>query len=170
MSVLKGNEIEFLSHSPAQTRRFGRYLATLLEPGDVVLLYGTLGAGKTHFAQGIAQGLGIEGSVRSPTFTLVNEYEEGRVPLYHIDLYRLGGEAELATVGLDEYFEGHGIVVVEWPERGRQWLPVDALHLLLTATDDERRSVRMAATGPRSETLLRRFKGHLSSAGENQPA
>lgn len=160
MSVLKGNEIEFFSHSPEQTRRFGAHLGCLVEPGDVVLLFGELGAGKTHVAQGIAQGLGITEPVRSPTFTLINEYEAGRIPLYHVDLYRLEGSRDIATVGLDEYFDADGVVVVEWPERGEGWLPEDALHLILRHVDPRRRLIRLDERGPRSAELLHAFKQH----------
>lgn len=160
MPVTKGHEIEFFSHSPAQTRRLGNHLGRLVEPGDVVLLYGDLGAGKTHFTQGIAQGLGITDTVRSPTFTLVNEYEEGRIPLYHVDLYRLDSDAAIATIGLDEYFDAGGVVVVEWPEKGRAWLPAEALHINLRTVGDLRRAFHLHATGPRAEALLHAYKSH----------
>lgn len=158
MSVMKGNALAFFSYSPEQTRRFGMHLGMLVAPGDVVLLHGDLGAGKTHFTQGIAEGLGITEVVRSPTFTLVNEYHEGRLPLYHIDLYRLEGDEEIATIGLDEYLDGDGVVVVEWPEKGENWLPREAFHLYLTHVNDLRRSLRMEADGDRSEALLHAYK------------
>lgn len=164
MAVMKGNTLDFFSNSPTQTRRFGANLGGLAQPGDVVLLHGDLGAGKTHFAQGIAEGLGITDPVRSPTFTLVNEYEEGRVPLYHIDLYRLEGDEEIATVGIEEYFDADGLVVVEWPEKGAHWLPSDALHLFLGHIDERRRSLRMNTGGPRSEQLLRAYRAHVFAA------
>lgn len=158
MPVMKGNTLDFFSYSAPQTRRFGAHLGTLVQPGDAVLLYGEMGAGKTHFAQGIAQGLGITGPVRSPTFTLINEYHDGRIPLYHVDLYRLSGDDDLATVGLEEYFDADGVVVVEWPERGVDWLPTDALHIRLTHIDQRRRTLRMEAGSPRAEELLRDYK------------
>ena len=161
MAVMKGSALDFFSHSPAQTRRFGAHLGALVEPGDVVLLHGDLGAGKTHFAQGIAEGLGITEPVRSPTFTLINEYDEGRIPLYHIDLYRLEGDEDIATIGIEEYFDADGLVVVEWPEKGEHWLPEDALHLFLTHFDERRRSLRVEAGGPRAEALLRAYRAHV---------
>lgn len=164
MAVMKGNEIEFFSHSPTQTRRFGAHLGALVQPGDVVLLHGNLGAGKTHFAQGIAQGLGIEEVVRSPTFTLINEYEEGRIPLYHVDLYRLEGDADIASTGLEEYFDAGGVVVVEWPEKGVGWLPDDALRVSLRHVSDLRRALRLDAEGPRAEALLRTYKNQTFAA------
>ncbi|MDQ4074915.1 MAG: tRNA (adenosine(37)-N6)-threonylcarbamoyltransferase complex ATPase subunit type 1 TsaE [Chloroflexota bacterium] len=158
MSVIKGNAISFFSYSPAQTRRFGSRLGALVQPGDVILLRGDLGSGKTHFAQGIAQGLGVTEPVRSPTFTLINEYQEGRIPMYHIDLYRLEGDEEIATIGLEEYLDADGVVVVEWPEKGERWLPEDALHLYLEHVDDHSRSLTMDANSPRSEALLQAYK------------
>ena len=154
IAVMNRNQIEFVSNNPAQTGQYGIQLGTLVQSGDVILLYGDLGAGKTHFTQGIAKGLGILEPVRSPTFTLVNEYQEGRLPLYHIDLYRLAGDADIATIGLDEYFDEEGIVVVEWPEKGKAWLPADALHIHLNHLSDWQRTVQINASGPRSETLL----------------
>lgn len=168
MPVMKGNAIGFFSHSPAQTRRFGSHLGAIVQPGDVVLLHGALGAGKTHFAQGVAQGLGITEPVRSPTFTMINEYREGRIPLFHIDLYRLEGDADLATIGLDEYFDAGGVVVVEWPEKGHGWLPEDALHLYLSRVDEHRRSLRIDAEHPRSSELLRDYKQHAFSLPVNE--
>ncbi|MGB0388625.1 MAG: tRNA (adenosine(37)-N6)-threonylcarbamoyltransferase complex ATPase subunit type 1 TsaE [Ardenticatenaceae bacterium] len=156
-----GSEYDLVSHSPAQTRQIGIELGNLVQSGDVILLYGDLGAGKTNFTQGVAEGLGISGAVRSPTFTLVNEYQEGRVPLYHIDLYRLAGDADLATIGLDEYFDEEGIVVVEWPEKGPEWLPADALHIYLNHLSDWQRSLRIKASGVRAEALLRAYDAAL---------
>lgn len=165
MAVMRANEIEFFSYSPKQTRRFGRHLGLLLQPGDVILLHGDLGAGKTHFAQGIGLGLDIWEPVRSPTFTLVNEYEEARLPLYHMDLYRSAGDASLSTIGLDEYFDGEGVVVVEWPEKGADWLPSDALHIFLYHFAELRRRIRLETGGPRSKALLRAFQKHTFARG-----
>ncbi|MGH2543813.1 MAG: tRNA (adenosine(37)-N6)-threonylcarbamoyltransferase complex ATPase subunit type 1 TsaE [Ardenticatenaceae bacterium] len=164
MSVLKGNTLGFFSYGPAQTRRFGARLGGLVQPGDVILLYGDLGAGKTHFAQGIAQGLGIEESVRSPTFTLINEYHEGRIPLYHVDLYRVDGDEDIATLGLEDYFDTDGVVVVEWPEKGENWMPADALHIHLEHIDERRRAFTMDASQRHSEALLTAFKKHVFAA------
>ena len=107
----------FESASAEQTRALGAKLAAELKPGSVLLLSGDLGAGKTCFCAGLAQGLGCQDEVSSPTFTLINEYRGGRLPLAHIDLYRLEGAQAIQGLGLDEYFEGPGVSVVEWPER-----------------------------------------------------
>lgn len=103
--------------TPEETERWGERLGTLLLPGDIVLLEGLLGAGKTCLARGIARSLGVADPVTSPTFTLINEYEGTRAPVFHCDLYRLESEAELANLGLDEVFYDDGISIVEWPER-----------------------------------------------------
>ena len=100
-----------------ETMAFAQDFAQCLQAGDVIYLSGTLGAGKTVFARGLCRGLGYEGRVTSPTFTLVNVYEGGRLPVFHFDLYRLGGAADLDGIGYDEYFDAGGVCVVEWPER-----------------------------------------------------
>lgn len=154
--------IELETHSPEETRRLGAQLGAVVTAGDVILLNGTLGAGKTHFTQGIAQGLGITGAVRSPTFTLINEHDEGRVPLYHIDLYRTEGNADLVTIGLEDYFEGDGVVVIEWSAKGGAWIPADALQITITPLDDIHRHFQIEAHGSRAELLANTLKLHLT--------
>jgi tRNA threonylcarbamoyladenosine biosynthesis protein TsaE len=151
------------TYSPDETRALGALLGARALPGDVILLDGTLGAGKTHLAQGIARGLGIHGAVRSPTFTLVNEYRDGRIPLYHIDLYRTDGNADIATIGLDDYFEGDGVVVIEWSARGSAWLPTEALRITITPLDEQRRRFTLEAVGARTEVLLKDFVADVQS-------
>jgi tRNA threonylcarbamoyladenosine biosynthesis protein TsaE len=111
------------SHSPAETFAHGRALATTLRAGDVVALDGDLGAGKTHFVKGIAAGLGCEGDVTSPTFTLVHEYTGGRLPLFHFDFYRLESEDEVLRIGLDDYLGAGGALVIEWAGKFPALLP-----------------------------------------------
>jgi tRNA threonylcarbamoyl adenosine modification protein YjeE len=105
------------SHSVAETQRLGARLGALLEPGDVVLLHGDLGAGKTAFTQGIAAGMGVTTTVNSPTFTILKEYF-GRLPLFHFDLYRIESPEEVQTLGFEDYFDSDGVSVIEWAERG----------------------------------------------------
>jgi len=113
----------FLSHSENYTRSLGVALAKLLKNGDVVSLTGPLGAGKTCFIKGLADGLGIDSNqVSSPSYTIVNEYH-GQQDLFHFDLYRLEGEAELNNVGWDDYLTREGIIAVEWGEKAGQLLP-----------------------------------------------
>jgi tRNA threonylcarbamoyladenosine biosynthesis protein TsaE len=134
-----------ITHSEQETAAVGRDLAAHLQPGDVVLLYGDLGAGKTAFVRGLAEGLGIDpADVSSPTFTIVQEYRGGRVPLLHVDLYRLEPK-EVADLGLDELGE-HAVVAVEWAER----LPSGvgpSISVRITRTEDEARKVTLSYPG-----------------------
>lgn len=107
--------MEYITHSETETEAFGEKLAQRLRPGDIVALYGDLGAGKTAFVRGMARGLKSPNRVTSPTFTIVNEYE-GEIPLFHFDMYRLGGADELFGIGWDDYLARGGICVVEWSE------------------------------------------------------
>lgn len=127
------------------TMDVGAALAEALTPGTVVALYGDLGAGKTHFVKGIAAGLGLSPeTVRSPTFTLLHVYDDGRLPLYHVDAYRVGDPAELVEMGYEEYVYGDGVCVVEWPARIDALLPDDAVRLRLThVSPTERRIERV---------------------------
>ena len=104
------------SDSPAATRLIGEKLARQLRPGDVLLLLGDLGAGKSELTRGIARGLGVTSTVASPSFTILNVYDEGCVPLYHFDWYRLNDVEELYEMGMEEYLGGDGVAVVEWPQ------------------------------------------------------
>ena len=114
--------MEYLSHSEMETEALGQALASRLRPGDVIAYTGGLGAGKTAFTRGLAQGLGCTGRVSSPTFTIVNEYD-GPIPLFHFDLYRLGGEDELFDIGWEDYLGRGGVCAVEWSERAAHALP-----------------------------------------------
>ncbi len=105
-----------ITKSPEQTEALGKKLAELLRPGDVIAYYGDLGAGKTAFTRGIAAGLGIQESVTSPTYTIVNEYLSGRMPLFHFDMYRLSSSDELFDIGWEDYLARGGVCAVEWSE------------------------------------------------------
>lgn len=112
-----------LTRSVFETEREGEKLGVALRPGDIVALYGGLGVGKTAFTRGLALGLGIEKDITSPTFTIVNEYAGGRIPLFHFDMYRLDSENELFDIGWDDYLERNGVIVVEWSEKIISALP-----------------------------------------------
>lgn len=128
--------------SADETVDLGCRLAERLEPGDVLALQGDLGAGKTHLAKGIAAGLGLDpAAVTSPTFTIVQEHEGGRLPLLHLDLYRIESESELVRLGLDELLDGDAVALVEWPERGGGWLPTHTVWLRLAHAGGDRRHV-----------------------------
>ena len=108
--------MEFLTSSPEQTEAVGEALAAHLHPGDVIAYYGGLGAGKTAFTRGLARGLGVCEPVTSPTYTIVNEYLSGRMPLFHFDMYRLSSSEELFDIGWEDYLARGGICAVEWSE------------------------------------------------------
>ncbi len=158
--ILNERSLDFISHSEAQTRRLGARLAALLQGGEVICLVGELGAGKTCLAQGIGQGLGIEGPITSPSFTFINEYrqKQARLPFYHIDLYRIGQAQETLTLGLDEYFYGDGVCVVEWADRALEVLPAEHLWVELRYIVETKRGLLMKPVGKRYEELLQEFK------------
>ena len=136
-----------LTHSPEETRAFGRRLAEQLRPGDVLLFYGNLGAGKSEMTRGIAEGLGVSGPVTSPSFTILNVYDEGSIPLYHFDWYRLNGVDELYEMGMDEYLGGDGVAVVEWPSQCPEAIPETHLAVHLTPVGDSEREVTFTPMG-----------------------
>ncbi|MFD1440888.1 tRNA (adenosine(37)-N6)-threonylcarbamoyltransferase complex ATPase subunit type 1 TsaE [Lacticaseibacillus hegangensis] len=145
--------MEFKDETALQA--FAAAVAPKLQAGDILLLDGDLGAGKTSFTKGLARGLGITDYIKSPTFTLIREYPDGRLPLYHMDLYRLegGGAGDL---GLEEYFEGDGVSVVEWPDYLGEAMP-DAyllIHFLKDEVDDSKRTLTFEAAGARAQALL----------------
>ncbi|WP_203623205.1 MULTISPECIES: tRNA (adenosine(37)-N6)-threonylcarbamoyltransferase complex ATPase subunit type 1 TsaE [unclassified Lacticaseibacillus] len=145
--------MEFKDETALQA--FAAAVAPKLQAGDILLLDGDLGAGKTSFTKGLARGLGITDYIKSPTFTLIREYPDGRLPLYHMDLYRLegGGAGDL---GLEEYFEGDGVSVVEWPDYLGEAMP-DAyllIHFLKDEVDDNKRTLTFEAVGARAQALL----------------
>jgi tRNA threonylcarbamoyladenosine biosynthesis protein TsaE len=141
------------SNSADETRSFGEQLGALLQPGDVVLLSGELGAGKTVFVQGIARGLGFDGSVSSKSFVLLGEYP-GRVKIYHADLYRLDDVEQVRELALDE-ISAEGVLVVEWPERaGSRVLPEEHLWIEFEVTGEESRLLRVSAMGDRPSGVV----------------
>src|SRR5215831_14773745 len=148
-----------MSASLERTYALGRALGELARAGDVILLEGALGAGKTALTQGIGLGLGIAATINSPTFTILKEYE-GRLPLYHFDLYRLDEPDELYELGFEDYFRGDGVCVVEWAERGEfkdDEEPVwngDWLRVALSVTGEDERTLACTADGARGQVLL----------------
>lgn len=136
-------EIYFSLNSAKETDAFGRALGTIAAPGDVICLDGDLGAGKTTMTQSIAGGVGVPAScyVTSPSFAIFHEYP-GRLPLYHMDFYRLHDCTEIEDLGLDEYFYMDGVCVIEWALRGEEILPDERLHLYISITAEQARMVR----------------------------
>jgi tRNA threonylcarbamoyladenosine biosynthesis protein TsaE len=155
---------DYLCLGPEATHRAGHLLADLLEPGDVVGLVGDLGAGKTLLVQGLAAGLALPSEVRvtSPTFALVNEYRGGRLPIVHVDLYRLENEGELEHIGLDELLEGAGVSAVEWCERFPV-LPDDHLHVTIDIESETSRRLHARGTGPRGTAIAAAWAERLAS-------
>ncbi len=141
------------THTTAETESFGRLLASRLRTGDVLLLRGDLGAGKTTLARGIARGLGVEGPVASPTFTLLCCHE-GRVPLRHFDLYRLTDADEFESAGLADYIGGDSVSLIEWPERCEGALPETHLEIRIDYGDDaDAREITLTPRGAFREVL-----------------
>lgn len=130
----------------------------MAQPGHIVLLVGSLGSGKTCLVQGLARGLGIEDSVVSPSFVLLREYH-GRLPLYHIDLYRLEKPAEVADLGLEDYLYGAGVSVVEWADRGRGLFPPKHLLIELSFVSDMERQLIIKPRGQSYQALVAGLKG-----------
>ena len=152
-----------ITSSPEQTWRVGELLGALLGPGNLVCLYGDLGAGKTSLSYGIARGLEVkEQYITSPTFTFVNEYE-GRVPFYHIDLYRLKDPEELENIGFGEYPGSGGVTVIEWAERAEEELPEERLSVYLNYVDEKSREIGFLAEGERYQKLLDELKKEMKS-------
>lgn len=138
------NKLLIKSHSESQTIEFAQKFVTLLSKGTVLLLHGDLGAGKTHFVKGIAKGLGSSMRVTSPTFTLLNIYNDGKMPLYHFDMYRLNGKEEAQEMGFDEYFDKDsidGIVVVEWPEKVEGLINCPHINIEIKKIDETNREI-----------------------------
>ena len=132
--------MEYITHSPAQTEAVGAALAARLTPGAVIAYRGDLGAGKTAFTRGLARGLGVKENVTSPTFTIVNEYLSGRMPLFHFDMYRLGSEDELFDIGWEDYLERGGVCAVEWSEN--VWGAMeDAIVVTVSRIDEDTRKI-----------------------------
>ena len=129
--------MEFYTHSPKETEAVGARLGSALSPGSVVAYFGGLGMGKTAFTRGLAAGLGYQGRVTSPTFTIVNEYEGGRLPLFHFDMYRLGSSDELFDIGWEDYLTRGGVCAVEWSERVDDAMPADTLWVDIARGTDE---------------------------------
>ena len=119
------------SYSPEETFETGRRIAGTARPGDVFALEGDLGAGKTVFTKGFASGLGVTGAVNSPTFTILQIYEEGRLPLYHFDVYRIEEPEEMEEVGFDDYIYGDGVCLIEWANRIEEILPEETIYIVI---------------------------------------
>jgi tRNA threonylcarbamoyladenosine biosynthesis protein TsaE len=143
----------FISHNPAETEELGERWGRDAQTGLVILLSGDLGAGKTQLVKGLARGLGVTGRVHSPTFTLVNEYEGGRLRLFHLDLYRLETAAQILSAGIESYLQPEGVAVIEWAERletlaiGAESFLKNARRVIIEVTSDTERRITYEDTG-----------------------
>jgi tRNA threonylcarbamoyladenosine biosynthesis protein TsaE len=153
---------ELVSSSHQHTDRLGQVLGRALRGGETIALYGSLGAGKTAFVRGIAQGLGASPTVvTSPTFVVIHEYQ-GRLPLAHMDLYRIRTPRELESTGLTEYFSGQTVTAIEWADKGLALLPHDRIEITLSHRAVRSRRIQLSATGPMSNDVLARARMQYS--------
>lgn len=156
-------KITFISEEEAHTEAIASSLADIVQAGDVITLTGELGVGKTHFTKGLAKGLGITERVTSPTFTIVKEYE-GRLPLYHLDVYRLEHSDE--DIGFDEYFYGDGVAVIEWAQFIEAFLPEEYLSITIERTGDTAREITIEAVGKKYEPYIEKLEEVLGRFGK----
>jgi tRNA threonylcarbamoyladenosine biosynthesis protein TsaE len=133
--------MRLIASNPDETRSIASEFIRNLAAGTVLSLVGDLGAGKTEFVKGLAIGLGFEGEVTSPTFTILHEYRGGRLPLFHMDFYRIHDERELDEIGLDDYLKAGGVSAVEWGDKYRDWLPADSVEIRLAIIANDKREI-----------------------------
>lgn len=152
--------MEALSSGPEETQRLAQRLGSLLRPGQVVALFGPLASGKTTFVQGLALGMKVpeEAWIRSPSFTLINEYKGGRCPLIHMDAYRLHSIKEVEEIGVEEYLGGEGVVVIEWAERMEPLLPREHLRVELSHKGHNVRLIVLKPFGREYEEMVEELK------------
>ena len=160
MAILSDKTLDFVSNTLPQTIRLGIRLGELLQPGDVMALYGDLGSGKTALARGVGRGWGTALRVTSPTYTLINEYPRSKdgVVLYHLDYYRVESQGEIITTGIDDVFDNVGAFMIEWPSRIPDFLPEERLNITLRFVTDTKRGLRLEAVGERHTQLLKDFR------------
>ncbi|PYL08743.1 MAG: tRNA (adenosine(37)-N6)-threonylcarbamoyltransferase complex ATPase subunit type 1 TsaE [Verrucomicrobia bacterium] len=138
----------FISNSPAETDAIGRRLAGDVDAGSIFALKGDLGSGKTMFVKGIVAGLGSRAEVTSPTFTILHEYRGGRLPIYHLDFFRLEDRQSVARLGLDDYLFGDGVSVIEWADRFPEFIPQHARWILFEIKSENQRAITFQGTAP----------------------
>ncbi len=154
------------SHNVDETKAFAASLASCAQPGDIFVLSGDLGAGKTQFSQGFAAGLGITEPVTSPTFNLVFEYPAGRIPLYHFDVYRLEDISELDDIGFYEMLDGDGICLVEWGEKFLEAFEDDFVHITIAHAEGDLRTLTVEPHGLRAAELVRAWLADAPAENE----
>lgn len=152
--------IEFQTHNEAETKALGEYVAQFLKRGDILLLSGDLGAGKTTFTGGIGKGLGLTEDVISPTFNIMKCYFKAKIPMYHIDAYRLEGQN--LELGLEEYIEGDGVCLIEWPQFIMSLIPDERLEISIFHKGDDNREFVFESKDPKYDDLLKALKEKYS--------
>lgn len=152
---------KFRSKTAKETFSLGEIIGRLIEADQVILLSGDLGVGKTVFVQGIASGMGIIDDVSSPTYTLINEYI-GRLPLYHMDFYRLEDETDLLDLGFEDYLDRKGIIIIEWPELAYAFLPLDYICVKIERLSGDEREITLEAEDIKSKKLIEGIKKNAS--------
>ncbi|MEA2087730.1 MAG: tRNA (adenosine(37)-N6)-threonylcarbamoyltransferase complex ATPase subunit type 1 TsaE [Candidatus Caldatribacteriota bacterium] len=145
--------LTIITKSPEETKKIGKEVGKLAKPGDLLAFYGELGAGKTCFIQGISQGLEVKDYVTSPSFTIVNEYQ-GKIPIYHFDLFRLTNAEDILELGYEEYFYGEGLTVIEWAEKIELFLPKEHLKVDIKFKDYYQRKISFIPQGDRFNHFL----------------
>jgi tRNA threonylcarbamoyladenosine biosynthesis protein TsaE len=154
--------MKIISHSANETIKIGKIIARHLGPGDIICLFGKLGSGKTILVKGISCGLRIKkDKIVSPSFVLIREYLEGKLPLYHFDLYRLKSPSAILGLGYEEYFYNAGVTVVEWADRLEYLLPKEFLRIELSFKSNSERALSLTASGRRYQELLRKIHENL---------
>jgi tRNA threonylcarbamoyladenosine biosynthesis protein TsaE len=152
--------LKIISKNEEQTYRLGEYLGKVLQQGDIICLTGDLGAGKTAFTKGIGIGLDIKEFITSPTYTIINEYD-GRIPLFHFDVYRLEGVEEMYELGYEEYFFGDGAVVIEWADIVKEIIPQERLWItILRGKEEDTREIMFDASGERYQKVIKELEQH----------
>lgn len=159
------NRLIVYTHSPEETRNLGRLLGSLASGGEIYLLIGSLGTGKTQLVQGIGFGLGVREYACSPSFMIAREYH-GRLMLYHLDLYRLEGIEEIAALGIEQYFKDDSVCAIEWAEKGTKILPAENLSIRFEDLGGNDRRITLTPSGEHYAELVQRIGGTLSEDGE----
>ncbi|MBO4321021.1 MAG: tRNA (adenosine(37)-N6)-threonylcarbamoyltransferase complex ATPase subunit type 1 TsaE [Treponema sp.] len=136
-------DLSFQTNSSEETIELGRKIGSLLKPGDIIAMEGTLAAGKTTITKGIAQSLGVDDTITSPTFCLISEYSGTKMPLYHMDVYRLEGAEDFLNLGVEELLYGNGVCIIEWSEKVKSVLPKKTITLRIDADNDGKRKIKI---------------------------
>jgi tRNA threonylcarbamoyladenosine biosynthesis protein TsaE len=162
---------KLVSTSPQHTDRLGQAIGRVLRGGETIALYGPLGAGKTALVRGIAQGLGASPTaISSPTFVMIHEYYQGRLPLAHVDLYRIRSLRELESTGLIGYFSGQIVTAIEWADKGLAALPQDRIEIALNHRSARSRTIQLSPTGSKSREVLARARIRYSKTSRTHQA